>query len=106
DAMHTPIGAADRERKGGRIVAAAIAGDHHGRTLEHRAGAFIAVQLRELADRLVQKFGEYARLPEPPARGIERVDRELRRDQDGVQAGLLDLAWNLLPVANIARERG
>src|SRR5262245_3273266 len=67
DALHELISGADRKSIGGRVVTAAIAGDHNWGSLERGARLRFAMQAGELLDGLVKKLAEHARLPESAA---------------------------------------
>ena len=59
-----------------------------------------------MSGRFIHEPLEAAGLPEFAGAGIRRVDRELRRQQHGVDAGFRDLLWHQLPVAHVAFEGG
>jgi hypothetical protein len=48
------------------------------------AGALIPVQLGKPLSRLAQKLRKHAGLPKSPRARIERIDGELRCDQNGI----------------------
>ena len=55
--------------------------------------------------RLVDEALEPARLPEFAGAGIGGIDRKLRRQQHGVDAGIRNLSRHQLPVAHVALQR-
>src|SRR5271163_5040166 len=95
--------AADGERIDRRQIAAAIGDDDHRHPAE--GAARVGIELAELHLRLAEKLGETARLPEPPGARVERIDCELRRHQDRVEARIAELAHDLLPGDDVARQR-
>ena len=100
------VGAAAVERVGRRQVAAAVGHDHHRREVELPSGGAVAVEPHQPLGRLVDIGGEVAGLPEIAGAGIGGVERELRRHQRDVLAGLGDLARHGLAHHHVALERG
>ena len=105
DAAQAIVGAPGVKDERGRIVAAAIGGDHDRRGMKRPARAGIAVELGQPLAGFTQKLREHARLPETAGAGIERVHGELRRHQHRIEAGFGDLSRHRLAIAHIAGER-
>ena len=99
------VDAAGVQDERGGIVAAAIGGDHDRRAVERATRARVAVKLGQAFAGLAHELREHARLPEPAGAGIERVHRELRRHQHGIEPGFGDLARHRLAIAHVARQR-
>src|SRR4029077_507184 len=104
DTPHPTLIAAERERIGGRQIAAAISDDDDWHPPEGAARVWIEGAKPRL--RLAKERGEAARGPEASGARILRIDRELRRHQHGVEARISELAHDLLPGDDIAGECG
>ena len=98
--------AADLEAPGRRQEAAAVADDHDRHAGERFCRIRIAIEAGEMSGRFIHEALEAVRLPEFSGAGIGGVDRELRRQQHGIDAGIGDLLRHHLAVAHVAFERG
>ena len=88
-----------------RKVAAAVGDDHHAQRVELRGAPRIADAGAPGARPPPPGTGEMPGLPELPRAGIQRIDRELRRHQHGVEVRLRQLPRHLLAPPHIALQR-
>ena len=91
---------------GGRHIAAAVGDDDHRHAGERPDRARVAVEPRQVLRGLAEEAGEGAGLPELAGARIGRVERELRRDQGGVDAGGGDLRRHLLAQVDVVGQLG
>ena len=89
-----------------RSKSAAIGHDHDRHPGKRACGSGVAVQLRKLFCRFIEKSFEAVLFPEFSGAGIRRIDRELGRHQHGIDARFRDLRRHLLSLAHVVREIG